>query len=414
LKILFLNQTFYPDVVATSQYASDLAATLAGRGHDVTVICSRRAYDNPAKRHPRRERWRGIEIRRISCFDFGKRTRWRRAANFGSYMANCALHLATRRRFDIVVGMTSPPLISWLGACFVRFRGGRFVFWVMDLNPDEALAAGWLRDGSWTTKFLQATLRDSLRTSAMVIALDRFMARRIEAKGVDAARIAILPPWSHDDAVRYDAGGRERFRKEHGLDGKFVVMYSGNHTPCHPLTTLLAAAQELRARSDITFCFAGGGSEFDKVRRFAAIHQLQNVVVVPYQPLNKLAASLSAADLHTVVMGDAFVGIVHPSKVHNIRALGIPYLYIGPPESHVAALEPAFTAKHGDVEAVIRHVRTAAAEGASGAGRFSKPVRSRDALLGQMVSVLEGTSYAEFKESIAPETPQNLHIQVGG
>ena len=57
------------------------------------------------------------------------------------------------------------------------------------------------------------------------------------------ARIAMLPPWSHDDAVHYDAKGRDHFRKEHGLDGKFVVMYSGNHTPCHPLTTLLEAAR---------------------------------------------------------------------------------------------------------------------------------------------------------------------------
>ena len=413
LKILFLNQTFYPDVVATSQYVSDLAATLAGRGHDVTVVCSRRAYDNPSEQYPRRERWRGVEIRRISCFGFGKKTRWRRAADFGSYIMNCAFHLASLRRFDIVVGMTSPPLISWLGAFFARIKGGRFVFWVMDLNPDEALAAGWLREGSWTTRFLQTILRDSLRASAMVIALDRFMARRIEEKGVDGDRIAILPPWSHDDAVRYDADGREQFRKEHGLDGKFVVMYSGNHTPCHPLTTLLEAAEALRACSDIVFCFAGGGSELETVRRFATRHQLPNIVIVPYQPLSKLGASLSAADLHTVVMGDAFVGIVHPSKVYNIRALGIPYLYIGPPESHVAELGPAFTAAHGDVNAVVRHVRTAAAEGASGLRPFSVPVLSRDGLLGQMVSVLEDTAVATGGHR-APETLQERHIRVGG
>ena len=137
-------------------------------------------------------------------------------------------------------------------------------------------------------------------------------------------------------------------------------------------------------------------------------------MVVPYQPLSKLGASLSAADLHTVVMGDPFVGIVHPSKVYNIRALGIPYLYIGPPKSHVAELGPAFTATHGDVDAVVRHVRTAADEGASGAGRLSVPVRSRDGLLGQMVSVLEGTAGVGFKRNVVSETSQERHIRVGG
>jgi hypothetical protein len=398
LKILFLNQTFHPDVVATSQYVSDLAATLAKRGHDVTVVCSRRGYDDPERRYPPREIWRGVNIRRIWCSGFGKSARWRRAVDFGTYIGNCVLHLSTLKRFDVVIGMTSPPLISWVGTLFTRMKGGRFVFWVMDLNPDEALAAGWLREGSVTTKLLQAILRSSLRNSALVIALDRFMAKRIEDKGIGAKRITILPPWSHDDVVRYDAEGRERFRREHGLDGKFVVMYSGNHTPCHPLTTLLEAALRLSDRMDIAFCFAGGGSQLENVRRFAARNNLKNIVVVSYQPLSALGASLSAADLHTVVMGDPFVGIVHPSKVYNIRALGLPYLYLGPDESHISELGPTFRATHGDVEAVVRHVRRAAA---SGVRRPLTPICSRDGALNQLVSILEGAPSMAVDRGIA-------------
>lgn len=392
MRILFLNQTFYPDVASTAQYTSDLAATLAERGHEVTVVCSRRAYDNPSERYPRRERWRGVEIRRIWCSGFGKKARWRRAADFGSFIVNCAAHLLLLRRFDVVVGMTSPPLISWLGARFARAKGGRFVFWVMDLNPDEALAAGWLQEGSRPTRVLQAILLDSLRGSTAVIALDRFMARRIQHKGVDAERIAVIPPWSHDDVVRYDADGRERFRRSHGLDGKFVVMYSGNHTPCHPLATLLEAARALARRPDIAFCFVGGGSELATVRRWASEHALTNIVILPYQPLSALAASLSAADLHTVVMGDPFVGIIHPCKVYNIRALGSPYLYIGPPESHVTELAPAASIRHGDADAVVRFVRTAADGVAAGTRRSEPGVVTRERLLAQVVAVLEGAA----------------------
>jgi glycosyltransferase involved in cell wall biosynthesis len=308
-----------------------------------------------------------------------------------------------------VVGMTSPPLISWLGAVFSRLKGGRFVFWVMDLNPDEALAAGWLREGSWTTRFLQKILLDSLRASAVVIALDRFMAKRLQEKGVPADRIAVLAPWSHDDVVRYDPKGRDHFREEHGLNGKFVVMYSGNHTPCHPLNTLLEAARQLRDRSEIAFCFIGGGSQLETVRRFAARYRLGNIVVVPYQPLDKLAASLSAADLHAVVMGDAFVGIVHPSKVYNIRAVGIQYLYIGPVNSHLSELGPAFQARHGDVDSVAQHVLTAAAAAASGARRPSLPVFTRGAGLGQMVHLLEGAARVAVHPPIGrPEPSQQI------
>ena len=85
----------------------------------------------------------------------------------------------------------------------------------------------------------------------------------------------------------------------HGLTDKFVVMYSGNHSPCHPLDTLLAAARKLQARPNIVFCFVGGGSEFQKVKAFARDNSLPNILCLPYQARNKLSGSLSAADLHT-------------------------------------------------------------------------------------------------------------------
>src|ERR1700674_3386421 len=91
------------------------------------------------------------------------------------------------------------------------------------------------------------------------------------------------------------------------------------------------------------------------------MRQLANILCLPYRKMEELSGSLSSADLHTVVMGDPFVGIVHPCKVYNIRALGIPYLYIGPVDSHVTDLAPSFTAVHGDVDGVARHIQTAAA-----------------------------------------------------
>ena len=159
----------------------------------------------------------------------------------------CSLRLLTLRRFDVVVALTSPPLISFLGALFVKLKGGSFCFWVMDLNPDEAIAAGWLDEKSLTSRVLQRMLNYSFKVAARTVVLDRFMKERVVAKGVDPARIAIVPPWSHDDHVQYSEAGREEFRRKHGLAEKFVVMYSGNHSPCHPLDTLLDAARALKA-----------------------------------------------------------------------------------------------------------------------------------------------------------------------
>lgn len=364
MKYLLLNQCFYPDVMATAQQLTDLAVGLTAEGHSVTVIASDRGYDDPAKRFPRRETWKGIQIIRVPSAALGKQARWRRAANFASFLVNCALRLLVSPRFDVVVALTSPPLISFLGSLFVRLKGGKFFFWVMDLNPDEAIAAGWLKANSLPARTLGRLLRYSLLHAERIIVLDRFMQRRIVEKGISEDRITVLPPWAHDSTVRFDRSGREEFRRQHKLEENFLVMYAGNHSPCHPLDTLLEAARSLSSRPEIVFCFVGGGSEQRKVRDFAALHNLKNVRCLPYQPFDKLAASLSAADLHVVVMGDEFVGIVHPSKLYNILTIGSPFLYIGPQESHVTEIAAQlrgryrrYAATHGDVDSVVASIQ---------------------------------------------------------
>ncbi len=413
MNILLLNQCFYPDVVATAQQLTDLAVGLTREGHSVTVVASDRGYDNPAQHFPHRETWNGIKIIRIASFAPGKKARWRRAVNFASYLINCALRLTTLPRFDIVVALTSPPLISFLGSLFVRIKGGRFFFWVMDLNPDEAVAAGWLKEDSVSAKLLGRLLRYSLLNAERVIALDHFMKQRIIAKGVAEERVTVLPPWAHDDMVRYDEEGRRAFRERHNLTEKFVVMYAGNHSPCHPLDTLNEAALELSNRKDILFCFMGGGSEQKKVREFAARHSLENILCLGYQPFEMLAASLSAADLHTIVMGNKFVGIVHPSKLYNILTIGCPFLYIGPSESHISEIAArtkdsygAYSANNGDVETVVKHILAEAQRKSSGSrNRVSEIANtfSRTTLLPRLIALFRAPAVEKDQGSTHSE-----------
>jgi putative colanic acid biosynthesis glycosyltransferase WcaI len=418
MNVLLLNQCFYPDVMATAQQLTDLAVGLTKEGHDVTVIASDRGYDDPSRRFPRRETWNGVNIIRISSLTLGKQTRWRRAANFASFLFNCALKLLVSPRYDVVVALTSPPLISFLGSLFVRLKGGKFFFWVMDLNPDEAIAAGWLKADSVPARILSYLLRYSLLHAERVIVLDRFMKRRIVEKMVPEDRITVLPPWAHDDTVRFDPLGREQFRREQGLEESFVVMYAGNHSPCHPLNSLVEAAHCLAGRKEIVFCFVGGGSEQGKVREFAAVHNLQNIRCLPYQPFDKLAASLSAADLHVVVMGNDFVGIVHPCKLYNILTIGIPFLYIGPQESHITEIATqvggrvrAYAATNSDVDRVVACIEEEAKRPPS-AEEVRAPeiaaIFSRKVLLPRLVKLLE--SHVEVESEVSGQSERASYM----
>jgi colanic acid biosynthesis glycosyl transferase WcaI len=419
LKFLLLNQCFYPDVVATAQHLTELAAELSARGDDVTVIASDRGYDDPQARFPRRESWRNIRIIRIPSLSLGKSSRWQRALNFASFMIACALRLLVMRRFDVVVALTSPPLISFLGALFVRLKGGKFCFWVMDLNPDEAIAAGWLNAASIPARVLKRLLRYSLNHAEQTIVLDRFMKERVIANGAAPDLVAIIPPGAINDAVKFSFEGREAFRREHGLTDRFVVMYAGNHSPCHPLETMLQAALRLKTREDVVFCFVGGGSEHGKVKQFAITHELSNVKCLPYQPLRELPNSLSAADLHVVVMGDEFVGIVHPSKIYNIMAVGAPVLYVGPASSHVTDIAKQnggrfFLHRHGDADGVVASVvavseerSNVGTEGERNLTNFSSTNFSKQMILPQLISAIGENTVENLFRSV-PDSDDRL------
>jgi putative colanic acid biosynthesis glycosyltransferase WcaI len=187
--------------------------------------------------------------------------------------------------------------------------------------------------------------------------LDRFMAERVLAKLDVRDKLAVLPPWPHEDHLGPTPRDGNPFRREHGLDGKFVVMYSGNHGPSNPLTTVLQAALRLQDDPRLAFVFIGGGIGKSEVDAVAG----PTILSLPYQPLDRLRYSLSAADVHLVTMGDDVVGIVHPCKVYGAMAVARPVLFVGPAQSHVGDLlareEIGWRVPHGDVDGLVELLR---------------------------------------------------------
>jgi glycosyltransferase involved in cell wall biosynthesis len=237
------------------------------------------------------------------------------------------------------------------------------------------------------------------------------MKERIMTKGIAEEKIVTIAPWSHNDAVRFDPVGREKFRVRNNLSEKFVVMYSGNHSPCHSLDTLLGVARKLADRDDVAFCFVGGGSEFEKVKAYAQGNRLRNILCLPYQPLGELAGSLSAADLHVVVMGDAFTGIVHPCKIYNILEIGSPVLYVGPDTSHVVDViakiddqDLICSVRHGEIDKAVEYIlsgATVAIRRRSPSANKVAAMFSKDALLPRLVELIERSPNEAFWSSRA-------------
>lgn len=405
--LIFLTQVYPPDAAAVGQYFESAAVRLAERGHEVMVYTADRDYNNPSIRYDGRSRHRNVRVVRLPFTSFGKRTLFHRLLGQGLYLMQVFFCLLFARKVSGVV-LTTIPATTGILYVFLRiFRRFPTLYWVMDVNPDQAVAMRLVREDKLAVKLMRWANRRLLKACSKIIVLDRYMRQRVvsslnKTKGRISEKTEILAPWSLEQHCQSIPRAENTFLKMHELgDKRCIFMYSGNHSWVHPLGTVLKAIRRKSHREDLTFLFVGGGRGKAEVEAFIEEECSLNTRSLPYQPLETLSHSLSAADVHLVVMGNEMVGIVHPCKIYGAMAVGKPVLFIGPRESHLGELvaENGFgwVVEHGDVEGLATLIDEIAAMpreereamGAKGREVLEKSY-SADALARQFCDLVEG------------------------
>ncbi len=197
---------------------------------------------------------------------------------------------------DVVVTETDPFFLGLLGKRLKK-KGSRFIAYLQDIYPDIAVACGKAKEG-FLIKKLRRWLFGAYAAADRVVVLSRDMQERCIENGVLRERIRVIPNWSDVENL-YPIKEGNAFRREHQLDDKFVVMYSGNMGVPHLLEPVLDAAERLKNEPDIEFLFVGGGVQKRRSRNwpspeesgtpdFCLISQRHNWLTASAQPTSRL------------------------------------------------------------------------------------------------------------------------------
>ncbi len=359
--LLILSQVYPPDPASVGQHIADVAEAMVKRGYRVVVLTANRGYNDPSVKYLSREQREGVDVRRLPLSSFGKQSIVLRLLGQGAFLIQCIVRGLFVGRLSCLLVSTSPPMCSVAALLISIVRRRPVTYWVMDLNPDQMIEMGWIKSSSPIVKIFNWFNRRILRRSSGIVVLDRFMAERVLRKADVKDKLTVMPPWPHEGHLEVVAHADNPFRKEHSLDGKFVIMYSGNHSVCTPLRTVLNAALTLQDDPRLVFMFIGAGTGKREVDDTIAEHQPNNIRSLPYQPLSQIKYSLSAADVHLVVVGPSEVGVRHPCKIYGAMALGRPILLLGPDPCHASDLvdenDLGWHIHHGDVDAAISTIK---------------------------------------------------------
>jgi glycosyltransferase involved in cell wall biosynthesis len=164
------------------------------------------------------------------------------------------------------------------------------------------------------------------------------MAGMLKNKGVAGDRLTVTPPWADGRRLYPLDHGENRFRREIGISGDhLVVMYSGNMGLGHRFETILAAARAMASNDKIHFVFIGEGARKPQIDAWRRRHHLGNVMMLPYQPRERLRETLSAGDVHLISLDAQVQGYIVPSKLAGILAVGRPVIFLGAERNSIAA-----------------------------------------------------------------------------
>ena len=153
------------------------------------------------------------------------------------------------------------------------------------------------------------------------------------------------------------------FAREHRLVDRFVVSYAGNLGLAQGLETVLDAAARIRDEARVLFLIMGEGLLKESIRQRVAAERLTNVLVLPYQPLERMSQIYAASDLNLVPLASEVGGDALPSKIYRILACARPILAIADSDSDLAAFvresECGIVVPPGDAISLAEAVRAA-------------------------------------------------------
>ena len=330
--VLFVSRYYWPELIGSAPFSTDIAEWLAAHGRPTTVVSGLPHYpqdtvfDAYRDGRCRRETVGGVTVERLASGPPSGSSARRRMANEAGFLLRglAALAGGRIRRHEVVLALC-PSILSVALAVAARRRDGICVAIVHDIQSGLAEKLGM--GGSRLARLMRATERTILNRTDMVAVLSQEMKDQLRGLGVTVP-IEVVPLWVDTDHIQAaPAAVSDR-------PGVVKVLYSGNLGRKQGLGQVVALARELAERRlDIEIVLRGDGNQASELVAQIRSLGLTNIRLATLQPNEALGPALAAGDIHLVPQRPDAAAFAVPSKIFNIMAVGRPFVATALPDS---------------------------------------------------------------------------------
>lgn len=333
VRILYLHQFFATRDSSHPTRSYEFARRMVAQGHDVTMVTGNSRLPELHERGlVRRMDVDGIHVRSVRNEYSNRMGYARRMTSFGVFAITSTIEALRVSRPDIVFATSTPLTIGipgWIASVWHRVP---FVFEVRDPWPEAAFQMGALSRTGWLGRIASGLERFLYRHAAAIVGLSPGMVDWILKAGADPALVHLIPNCS--DLDLFHPGEKDpALVARYGLEGRFVVGYTGAVGPANAVHVIAEAAAILkgRGRDDVVVLVAGDGKCLPGIRADAEARGLDNLRLIGSLPKTGMPELLRTCD---VLLGHlAKVPILYtgsPNKLFDALASGRPVIVNSP------------------------------------------------------------------------------------
>lgn len=413
-KLLIYAHYYTPDTASTGQLLKELAEGM-GEQFDITVICVVPSYLGTVEEEYKTQKYyhediNGVKVLRIRVPEFSKTNKLSRVKNILAYFLGAMAATFKVGPMDYVFSISQPPVLGGLLGVWGKWiKRAKYIYNIQDFNPEQVLAVSYSKS-KLITNAMMFFDKFSCKRSDLVITVGRDLVETMNTRfrGKKVPKTVMINNWIDEQEVYpvpSDHPEVTSFRKQYGLDGKYVIMYSGNIGLYYDLENLIQVIGRFKDAKtpdgrDVAFAFVGAGSVLDKLLLYKQEHDLDNVTFIPYQDKDKLIYSLNAADVHWCVNAKGIKGVSCPSKYYGLAAVAKPVLGVLESGSEIRMLieetKGGLVCEPGDYEAVAENIRWFIANADSGEAA-AMGQRGRDYLVKNLT---KNVSVEKYKKAV--------------
>lgn len=307
----------------------DIANVYADKDYEVTIMASRKSIDGIKDSLSA-----GITTSVVISYD--RSSLIKRILTWGICASQMLFKIGFSYRNSQVLYVSNPPFAPLL-PLFLR---NSFSVLIWDIYPDVLINQNVIAENNFIAKWWERANKKVYKKAVCVYTLSVGMKKCLE-KYVDEKKIKVVPLWPDNSNLHLIEKYDNLFLKQNHLEGKFIVMYSGNMGDTHRMDVLVDVAKQI-TDEEIVFVLIGEGGKKKLIEKRISDENVKNVLLFPYQPYDFLSHSLSAADLAVITLDSVSSQMSVPSKTFNMMSLGKPLLCIASPDSELGAIVKTF------------------------------------------------------------------------